>query len=195
VEINSTSGRLSEWGPQVATLSWDSYELVAGHPTSLSELENGAVMQIGSRTGAPVYGMAIDLDEFGISPLASVDTVRFGSIARRESIDTALIMGIKPRQALAGASNASSSTAGIPEPTSFALVIIGLACCCKNRAGRRELARQAWQLARDMIAEFPNKELLFTSGSIAEQIQELESLRQNITSAKPPELKSEKSHE
>jgi hypothetical protein len=96
VEINSMVGRLSEWGPQLATLNWDSYELAAGHPTSLGDLENGAVTSIGGRSNAPVYGMAIDLDEFGVSPLAAVDSIRFGSIAGRESVDPVLIMGIKP---------------------------------------------------------------------------------------------------
>jgi hypothetical protein len=48
-----------------------------------------------------------------------------------------------------------------------------------NNAKRPELARPAWQAARDMFVEFANKEGLFTPESIAEQIQDLdEVLRQ-----------------
>jgi serine/threonine protein kinase len=43
-----------------------------------------------------------------------------------------------------------------------------------NNAKRAELARPAWQVARDMLVAFPNKEKIFTPDSIAEQIQNLD---------------------
>jgi tetratricopeptide (TPR) repeat protein len=63
-----------------------------------------------------------------------------------------------------------------------------------NNAGRQESARQAWQVARDMFARFPNHELLFDPDSIAEQIQDLdETLQENMDSTKPAESGSTKS--
>jgi hypothetical protein len=127
VEINSKVGQLSAWGPQLATLDWDLYALAAGRPANIGELENSAVPKTGSGSGSPVFGMAIDLDEFGVTPLAPIDTIRFGSLANSD-VDPVLFTGIKPRPALGNfnMSNVAGSTLqpAVPEPASIALGLL-----------------------------------------------------------------------
>ena len=108
VKVNSTTGSLSAWGPQLATIGFDTYSRNGRSPVSISELENGAFRKVDNFAESPLFGIAIDLDEFGVTPQAQVSTIQFGS-AGIQSFDPVLFMGIRPAATLSGDFNGDAT--------------------------------------------------------------------------------------
>jgi probable HAF family extracellular repeat protein len=137
IEINSANRFLASWGPMLSTVDFETHWRDERNPANISELENDVFSQLSKFTGSPVFGMAIDLSEVGVSPLAQTSTIRFRS-AGIESFDPVLFMGIRSAGALAGAfNNDRMSQASIPEPTSVALSLFALVLCIACPVGFR----------------------------------------------------------
>jgi hypothetical protein len=118
MQVNSTTGFLSDWGPQLSTLGFDTYSRDGGSPSNISELENDTFSYLSTFAESPLHGMAIDLDEFGVAPLEEVSTIHFGSY-RPDSFDPVLFMGIRSAAAFSAAFNSE-----VPEPTSATLALL-----------------------------------------------------------------------
>jgi hypothetical protein len=93
MKVKSTSEFLLDWGPQLSTVSFDWHSRDGGSPVNISELENDAFSEGGNYPESPLHGMAIDLSDFGVSPLEQISTIQFGSFGP-DSFDPVLFMGI-----------------------------------------------------------------------------------------------------
>lgn len=126
IVVNGITGVLggSSWGPQLGTIDVDAYRREGGHPTSLSELENGDFLQPSTINDMVYYGVAIDLNDFGVAPMAEVSEVSFGGIGTNTAFDPVLFMGINSAQF-------------IPEPSSLLLVASSVSFVVFKRQRRR----------------------------------------------------------
>ncbi len=80
------------YGPPVIGAILDLWIRDDGGPGSISQLEYSPYSWQGYHRGAGLYGVAIDLDDFGVPPLQGVSTVNFGSVDF--FVDPVLFMGI-----------------------------------------------------------------------------------------------------
>jgi hypothetical protein len=87
------------------------YRRVGTEATTLDTLEND-VYDRDLDFSETLYGIAIDLDDFGVGALNAISSVSFGSLEGGSSIDPVLFMGI--------------ASAPVPEPESFHLIILGI---------------------------------------------------------------------
>lgn len=108
----------SSYGPELATNSYQIYSNDRGVPTNITQLEFDPYSSTLSVGAEEVFGIAIDLDDFGVAPLGMVSTVHFGSvgeaedIGRNTSFDPVLLMGI--------------NSVVVPEPSTFSLAAVCL---------------------------------------------------------------------
>lgn len=112
IEINGVRGVVgaASWGPALGSIDVDAYRRDGGSPSNLAELENSDFSQPEVVLGMEYFGVAIDLDEFGVAPLAAVETLNFGGVSWDGSFDPVLFMGINSAQI-------------IPEPSSLMLLL------------------------------------------------------------------------
>jgi hypothetical protein len=138
----------SSWGETMSTVDADYYGRDAGPPTNISELENDDVTKNGTISQFPLVGVAIDLDELGVSPLAQISTIQFGSVAlaiapASSSVDPVLFMGIRSAPAFGADFNPA-----VPEPTSVVLSLIALWACCGIRRSPATPGLPTWKYVR-----------------------------------------------
>ena len=103
------------------------YTRNAGTPTTLSQLQNDPYMVAGSPTSQNIYGIAIDLDEFGVPAFGSISSLTYGGGSGQW--DPVLFQGI--------------NSVPIPEPSSMMLLglgVVGLAL--RRRRDSNAAARQ-----------------------------------------------------
>jgi uncharacterized membrane protein len=106
--VNDTTGVVSvvAWGLTEFAPNVDYYSRVAGIPTSLNQLENDSHANTSNIHDYPLIGLAIDLDELGVSRLAEISTIQFGTRAGSPAyfpyFEPMLFMGIRSVAALAG---------------------------------------------------------------------------------------------
>jgi hypothetical protein len=115
IEVASTTRTyqpLQSSGGPAWPVSYDQYRRAAGTIHSLSQLENDAFSFVRSfGIGVIyVYGIAIDLDDFGIPSGGDVVQVNFGSATDTSRFDPALFMGIN---------------SSIPEPSTIGMLVVG----------------------------------------------------------------------
>jgi hypothetical protein len=108
MQVDSKLGFLSSWGPQLSTVGWDVGRRNGGSPVNIMELENDPFSMSEGNRGSALYGLAVDLDEFGVSPLQQVSTIQFGSFGA-DSFDPVLFMGIRSASAVAGDFNSDGT--------------------------------------------------------------------------------------
>jgi hypothetical protein len=143
MQVNSTTGFLSDWGPQLSTVSFDAYARTGGTPANISQLENDAFSKSGNFPASSLHGMAIDLDKFDVGALEQRSTIQFGSFGG-DSFDPVLFMGIRSAAALGG-------DFAVPEPTTATLILFTLALlACLSRAYHARLPerRRVWKPER-----------------------------------------------
>jgi hypothetical protein len=150
IQINSTLGFLSSWGPQLSTVGWDVGRRNGGSPANITELENDPFSISEGNRGSALYGLAVDLDEFGVGPLEQVSTIQFGSFGA-DSFDPVLFMGIRSAAALAGEARAS-----IPEPPTVVLILFAISpMLLLYRAHHAGLPFRRRRILRDDVASLP----------------------------------------
>jgi hypothetical protein len=105
------------FGPPMTIQWFDGYWRYGGNPNSVAEFETGTYLP-----GVPVFdqfqpvfGIAIDLNDFAVAHLDAVSTVSFGSLSESgpafyDYLDPVLFMGIN---------------SAIPEPSSAVLLLLG----------------------------------------------------------------------
>jgi probable HAF family extracellular repeat protein len=105
LQVDSTTGIVLElsWGEALLTTDVTVYSRNGGVPTTITQLENDNFSNVGTGR-APLVGLAVDLDELGVSPLAEISTIQFGTLAThpRQYFLPVLFMGINSVSALAG---------------------------------------------------------------------------------------------
>ena len=74
-------------------IGFEFFDYFNGIVENIFQLENDSFVDEGFLTFG-VFGIAIDLDDFGVAPLATVDTVHFGTPLNFPSFDPMLFMGI-----------------------------------------------------------------------------------------------------
>jgi hypothetical protein len=124
--VNGTSGTVSgsEWGRTEYFPNVDVYAKVGGIPTNISQLESGTFEKIQSWNTFPLIALAIDLGELGVSPLAEIRTVQFGTSPGRFYFEPVLFMGIRSAAALAiDFKGEGTAHTGVPEPAGAALFL------------------------------------------------------------------------
>jgi len=96
IQIGGVTGVVptSSWGPTLGTVDIDAYQRDGGAPTSLGQLEDGSFSRLSTILDMEYFGVAIDLDDFGVAPMAQVTRVDFGGIGTLQSVDPVLFMGI-----------------------------------------------------------------------------------------------------
>jgi hypothetical protein len=101
IDGNTVTYLGTSYNTNLLTVDFDYFTRDAGPPADISELEFNAYTTGGS-PAEDVFGIAIDLDDFGVGPLATVDTVHFGTPLNFPSFDPMLFMGINSAVGLPG---------------------------------------------------------------------------------------------
>ena len=87
---------LGEWGDTGLVSNSDLFARAGGAPNSLSDLENGTYNLSNANIAQRLYGIGIDLSDFGVALGASVTSMQYGSAAGGEgTADPTLIIGVK----------------------------------------------------------------------------------------------------
>ena len=79
--VDGTTGTVSgsEWGRTEFLPNVDVFVRSTGTPTNISQLENDNFSKTVNWNTYPLLALAIDLSELGVSPLAEVSTIQFGT--------------------------------------------------------------------------------------------------------------------
>ncbi len=99
---------LGDWGSIGRSSNSDLWARTAGSPASLSDLENGAYTLSNGNIVQALYGVGIDLSDYGVADGGTVSSIQYGSAAGGQgTADPVMIVGI------------------VPEPSALLLALIG----------------------------------------------------------------------
>ena len=110
IRVNSSSQTFSVYGPSLVNVDIVGHTTASGlPPANINELYSAAYIT-GTTGSFPIKGVAVDLSDFGVAPMASVSLVEYGSGIDSNGVDSVLFMGI--------------GVLAVPEPSSLGLLAL-----------------------------------------------------------------------